>query len=602
MRKQTWPEKWLRILKIRAYLLVKWVSERIAQRNYLILVSIAIGMASGLVAVIMKWSVHHVRLWLHGNDPASSQLGFVFFPLIGIALTAFFVKWILRRPLDAGLASLIQAISRRRVDVATYETYAHIIGSSLTVGAGGSVGLEAPIIRTGSAVGFNLARLLGVERKKQILFLACGAAAGLGAIFNSPVAGVIFAFEVLISDIAVASFIPLLIAAATGAVVAKVLYYEQIFFLPVTDWQLHALPFYLLLGVCCGLFSVYMVRATTWGGNRLSVWIPPGYWRIIIGGLGLGLLIFAMPPLFGEGYSTVNALVAGKPEAILAHSPFYFLASKPWFIAGFAFLVVLAKPWATAITLGSGGSGGKFAPTLFIGAILGFAFVYSINQTGWVTLNTANFIAVAMAGLISGVFKSPLTGIFLIAEITGGYVLFIPLMLVSALSYFVSNYFEPHSLFTRELARLGAWAPAHERDRNILQNLTLEPLLETEFSILHPDQTLGSFVKIIARSKRNVFPVVDTDGLFKGIILLDDVREVMFDTLQHERVTVRSLMHKAPATVQINEPMEEVMKKFDDYQAWNLPVLDQGRYMGFVSKSSIFNRYREQLVDQEEQF
>lgn len=583
--------------KIRGYLLLKWVSERITQRNYLIIVSIVIGVAAGLVAGIMKWSVHHVRIWLHGSDPTTSRWGFVLFPVVGILLTVVFVRYLLRKPLDAGLASLIFSLSRKRVDIAPFETYAHIIGSSLTVGAGGSVGLESPIIRTGAAVGANLARLMGVGRKKQVLFLACGAAAGLGAIFNSPVAGVIFAFEILVTDIAVASFIPLLIAAASGAVVAKIFYYEQIFFLPVQEWRIEALPFYLLLGIFTGVNAAYIIRSLSIGGKRFAEWFQPTYLRIIAGGLFLGLMIFLMPPLFGEGYDTINALLAGRVESVLEHSPFYWLSGHPWFIVGFTFLVVLAKPWAAALTVASGGSGGKFAPSMFYGALLGFAFAYGVNQLGWVQLNISNFIAVAMAGIISGVFKSPLTGIFLIAEITGGYVLFVPLMIVSALSYFVSNFFEPNSIFTRDLVRQGIWAPAHERDRNILHNMSVLGLVETDFRTLKPEQTLGEFVKIIANSRRNVFPVIGENRQFKGIVLLDDVREIMFNKDQYDKTKVANVMHNAPDIVDISDPMEKVMQKFEYHQAWNLPVVDKGRYLGFVSKSSIFNKYRELLID-----
>ena len=591
-----WLLKIYRYWNIRFYHLIKWTSEHISQRNYLIIVSIIIGLVAGLVAVLLKVLVHTVREWMYGNDPTSGRLGFVFFPLVGILLTVLYVRFLLKKPLGSGLSDLLYAIGRNKIKIPLYDTYAHVITSSLTVGFGGSVGLEAPIIRTGSAIGANLADLLRVGRKKQTLFLACGAAAGMAAIFNSPIGGGVFAFEVLLVEVAVHSFIPLLIAAATGAVVAKLLFYEQLFFLPTDGWRFEALPFYFLIGGICGFAAVYMIRTTIRMKNYFSQNERP-LLQIGLGALGLGLLIFLMPPLFGEGYDTINNLLQGKFTALADRSPFYQYLQKEWLLLIFAVLLLLAKAFASAFTIGLGGNGGVFAPSMFTGALLGFVFAHAINMTGWIELRTANFMAVAMAGLLSGVFKSPLTGIFLIAEITGGYTLFVPLMLVSAIAYFTSNYFEPYSVFTTELYQKGLWVPPHERDRSILQTMSVAPLVETNFRVIHPEQTLRQFVKTIAKSRRNVFPVVDANGMFKGVILLDDVREIMFETALYDSTLVHDIMHNPPATVDLHEPMDKVMDKFEHYQAWNLPVVDQGRYLGFVSKSTIFNQYRQMLIE-----
>lgn len=591
-----WLTRLYRYYKIQIYHLIKWLSERIAQPNYLIIVSIIIGLVSGLVAVLLKFLVHTVREWMYGNDPTSGRLGFVFFPIIGILLTVVYGRFFLRKLVDSNLGSLIHAISGKKINIPLNETYTHVVSSSLTVGFGGSVGLEAPIIRTGSAIGANLARMLRVGRKKQTLFLACGAAAGMSAIFNSPIGGVIFAFEVLLTEVAVHSFIPLLISAATGAVVAKMLYYEQLFFLPSNDWNIEAIPFYILLGILCGFCSVYMIRTNIRLKNYFANTERP-LLQVGLGGLALGLMIFLMPPLFGEGYDTINNLLEGKFTALADRSIFYQFLQNDWLLLGFAVFILLAKAFASAFTLGIGGNGGVFAPSMFTGALLGFVFAHAINLSGFFSLREENFMAVAMAGLLSGVFKSPLTGIFLIAEITGGYALFVPLMLVSAIAYFVSNYFEPYSIFTKELYKKGLWVPAHERDRNILKTMSVEPLVETNFRTLTPAQTLGEFVKKIAKSKRNVFPVIDDEGKFQGIILLDDVREIMFEAELYEKTTVQDLMHNPPAIVDIREPMEQVMDKFEYHNAWNLPVVDQGRYIGFVSKSSIFNQYRKMLIE-----
>ncbi|MBK7871806.1 MAG: chloride channel protein [Saprospiraceae bacterium] len=346
----------------------------------------------------------------------------------------------------------------------------------------------------------------------------------------------------------------------------------------------------------CGLVSVHIIRTTirmkTYFNKKDRPLIQVG-----LGGLALGLMIFLMPPLFGEGYDTINNLLQGKYLALADRSPFYNILQNEWLLLLFALLILFTKAFASAFTIGLGGNGGVFAPSMFTGAMLGFVFAHAINLTGLVELREANFMAVAMGGLLSGVFKSPLTGIFLIAEITGGYALFVPLMLVSAIAYFVSIYFEPYSVFTTELYQKGLWVPAHERDRSILQTMSVEPLVETNFRAIKPEFTLGEFVKIIAKSKRNVFPVIDHDGYFKGIILLDDVREIMFNTELYNETKVQDIMHNPPAVVDLHEPMEKVMDKFEQHQAWNLPVVDKGRYVGFVSKSTIFNQYRQMLIE-----
>lgn len=576
---------------------LKWVSERITQRNYQILVAIAIGIVAGLAAVAMKFSVAAVREWMYGNDPTHGNFGFVFFPIIGILLTRLYIRYGLKRKLDIGFPGLLYSLSRKKASLPRSDIYAHTISSSLTVGLGGSVGLEAPIVRTGSAIGSNLAKLLGVERKKQILFLACGASAGMAAIFNSPVAAVIFAFEVLITDIALPAFIPLLISAATGAVVARFFYFEPLFYLPAQDWSVEAIPLFILTGVLCGLYSTYLIRSLPFFEGLIKKVKPIGL-RLGLGGLLLGLLIFAMPPLFGEGYGTVNQLFQGNYTDLIETTVIYPLGKYGiWVIIGFAVLILLAKPIATGFTLALGGNGGVFAPSMFAGGILGFIAASAFNQLGFIQAPVADFVAVGMAGILSGVIKSPLTAIFLIAEITGGYSLFVPLMIVVAISYFVTYYFEPQSIFTKVMYQQGIWAPSHEKDKVILQNMDLGALVENNFSTLRPEQTLGEFVHIIAQSSRNLFPVVDTQGRFLGIVLLDDVREIMFRPEKYDAVIVSELMHQPPAILRHDEPMDSVMDKFERNQAWNLPVVQDGKYLGFVSKSTILGQYRELLQD-----
>ncbi len=573
---------------------IQWMSSHISERSYQVLVAIIIGIVAGLSAVIMKGSVARVRDWMHGNDPTQGNFGFVFFPIIGILLTVFYIRYILRKKLNIGFPGLIYAISKKQVNLPKHETYSHIITSALTVGLGGSLGLEAPIVRTGSAIGSNLARQLRVGRRRQTLFLTCGAAAGMAAIFNSPVAAVIFAFEVLLTDIALSSFIPLLIASATGAVVARFFYYEQLFYLPTTDWQVGSIPYYALLGLCCGLLSTYMLRMTLFFQNYFQK-KKNQQQKLIFGGLALGGLIFLMPPLFGEGYITVNQLLKSEYSAITEHSLIYQYSGDIWVVVIFAAAVILTKAIASAATLAMGGNGGVFAPAMFSGAILGFIFAISMNMSGVTHLQVADFIAVGMAGILSGLIKSPLTGIFLIAEITGGYSLFVPLMIVSALAYFVTYYFEPQSIFTKELYQKGLWVPSHQRDRHILKRMELEDLVERNFSTVNSSGTLGDLVKVISSSRRNVFPVLNDDGVLQGILLLDDVRELMFKPEMYETTLVKEIMYPPPTTLTAGEPMESVMEKFERYQAWNLPVLKNGKYDGFVSKSSVFGKYRELL-------
>ncbi len=579
---------------------LRGLSTKIAERNYLLLVSAIIGAVAGLGAVLLKSLVFALKDWLHGQQPDAERFWFVVLPLAGVLLRLLADRVLFQETLSPGLSNLIYAISRKKVNLPVRDTYGHIIGSGLTVGFGGSVGLEAPIIRTGSAIGSNLARLLLVGRKKQTLFLACGASAGMAAIFNTPIAGVLFAFEVLLREIALHSFVPLIIAAVTATLMSSVLYYQKIFFLPDVAWNISEIPWFVGLGLLCGLLSVYLIRTVNVVNSHFNGF-HRGSYRFLLGGLSLGLLIFLMPPLFGEGYATVNALLESRITELLDHSPFYGWRTEWWFMLLFLIFILFAKSLATAITLSIGGNGGVFAPAMFTGATLGYLFVEVLNHLGGFQLEGSNFIVVAMAGMLSGVFKAPLTGIFLIAEITGGYNLFVPLMLVSALAYFIGAYFEPHSIFTRELFQQGLWVPVHEKDLTILKNMEITALVETDFAVVAPEASLGEFVRVIASSKRNIFPVVASDQSLRGIVLLDDVRELMFDTSAYERVKVEDLMHRPPAVADITESMDRVMNKFDQHDIWNLPVLKEGKYVGFVSKSHIFSHYRRVLQDQKEE-
>lgn len=584
----------VRIANVWLWKFIRWSSENISRRNFLIIVSIITGVVVGIASMMLKVFVHFIQKILQGEDPTSENLWYMVFPMIGILLTILFIEKILKRNYEKGLSSLIYSISRRKIHIEKDEAYSHIVTSGLTVGFGGSVGLEAPIIRTGSAIGYLLGRLMQLSKKDQTMILACGAAAGMAAVFNSPIAGVIFAFEVLLPEIAIGSFIPLLISAATAAVVSRFLYTEQIFFLITEGWRMEAIPFYFILGGVCGIVSAYMIRMVLRVERYFDQW-KNARARLVVGGLALGVLIFLMPPLYGEGYETVNSLLEHRYLQLADHSIFYRLAENDYFLIAFALLMVFAKIIASGLTIGAGGNGGIFAPSMFTGATLGFAFSHGVNLLGFVNLREENFIAVAMCGILSGVMSAPLTGIFIIAEVTGSYGLFVPLMIVSAISFFVTRYFEKNSVYTKELEEKGLWTPPEDRDRSVLMQMRLSDLLETDFAVLQPDQTLGQFIHMVSNSRRNVFPVVAADGKFLGVILLDDIRSIMFKQEMYETVFVKDLMHDPPAILHLHEHMEMVMEKFEFHQAWNLPVVENEKYMGFVSKSAIFNHYRQRL-------
>ncbi len=468
--------------------------------------------------------------------------------------------------------------------------YSHILTSGVTVGFGGSAGLEAPIVITGSALGSNIATRLKFNDGERILLLACGAASGIAAVFNCPIAGVIFAFEVLLTDITIPLFIPLLISTATSIIVSKLLYNGQLFYLITNDWYYHAIPFYILLGIICGLLSVYITRVSLFVEEKMGTG-RAAYVKAIAGGLILGGMIFLFPALFGEGYTTVNALLNGSYPEVVSNSPFVSFSEHPWTLLLIVFIIVMIKPFATALTLGSGGNGGIFAPSLFIGALTGFGLAYLVNTTGVSALHVSNFVAVGMAGIMAGVIHAPLTAIFLIAEITGGYVLFVPLMIVSALSYFISRYYEPYSIYTKKLEQKGH-AVTHDKDLNVLRQIILSDLIEKDFIPVSISGTFQILKDAFTKSNRNVFPVIDDDNLFIGIILLDDVKELLLNPDANETVAIAGLVNRSVLIIETHESMYNVMKKLEGSNLWNIPVTENGKYVGFVSRSTILSYYR----------
>ena len=473
-----------------------------------------------------------------------------------------------------------------------------MITSAITVGFGGSVGLEAPIVVTGSAIGSNLARLFRLSYKKRTLLLGCGAAGAISAIFNSPITGVIFAMEVILTEVKINRFIPLLLASVCGQIVALVLLGEDILFsLKLTaSFQASETAYYLIFGVICGLTSLYFTR-TMYVFEDAVTKLKNDFGRGLVGGLALALIILTFPPIYGEGYKTIISLLSGTAPEIFHHSFLYWFSDHEAYVLLFLLLIFLVKPIAAALTIGAGGSGGIFAPSLFMGAIAGFVFSSTTNQVTNATLNTNNFTLVGMCGVVSGVLHAPLTAIFLIAEITSGYVLFVPLMLVSAISYSTISYFEKHSIYTKRLIEAGDLIQ-YDKDLIVLSLIDLKKIIEKDLLTIHPKANLDDLVKLVKKSKRNIFPVVNENKELEGIVTLDHIREMMFDEQERKNIIINTIMQNPPANVSTKDKMQEVMNKFEVTQAWNLPVIDDGEYIGFISKSSIFNAYRNKLIKQ----
>ncbi len=576
-----------------------WRSRHISNNTFLILVSIVVGIVAGLAAIALKMVVHYIQHLLHSvlENPSFNFLLFVF-PLIGILLTVFYVQRFRKGKLGRGVANILYSVAKRSSNIERDKTYSHMISSALTIGFGGSAGLEAPIVVTGAAIGSTTARDLKMNYRERTLMLACGTAAGIAAIFNSPIAGVLFAVEVILYEFTIPAFIPLLIASATASVLSNLLYKGQLFYLVTKGWAMNAIPFYIVLGIIMGLISVYVTRMSI----RTEGLFKSGkkrYRKALVGGVILGLMIFILPPLYGEGYYTIENLLAEKYKALLESSLFTGYADNPWFIVLIGAILVFVKIIATSVTIGAGGNGGIFAPSLFIGAVTGFVFAHTVNLLGIIHLTEGNFIVAAMAGALSGVVHAPLTAIFLIAEITGGYALFVPLMIVSSLSYLITRYFEPYSVYMRKLVEKGLHK--RDKDKSVLTKMKLKNMVERDLVPVKENNTLGELVDKIAHSKRNIFPVLDEKERLLGIVLLENIREIMFNHELYATTLVKDLMTAPPAVLDIEEDMYEAMKKFERYNAWNLPVTVNGKYVGFVSKSAIFTRYRSMLIKQSEQ-
>lgn len=588
--------KWELIIKINQ--LIVLAQERLSKKQFILLSSVLVGLSVGIASILLKSFVHLIFTLATYKPIVSLKYLYLILPVTGIFLTVWCVKKILKGKLEKGLPPVHYAIAKKSGIMPREQMYAQLLTSSLTVGLGGSAGLEAPIVVTGAAWGSNFAKTYRLDYKDRTLLLACGVAAGIGAAFNAPIAGVLFALEVLLLDIGISAFTPLIIAAATGALVSKVFLKDDILFsFPQSvAFNYFHVPFYVLLGIITGLLAVYHQRVFLKLEHLFSHLKIGAYKKVFLAGTLLALLILFFPGLFGEGYASIKLLATNHTSEIFENSILSELSNHPWMMLALLLLTLLLKVVATAITLGSGGNGGNFAPSLFVGAHAGFIFAAFINLLFALSLPVSNFTLVGMAGILSGIYHAPLTALFLIAEITGGYNLLIPLMIVSSISFAISRYFEKYGMDTKKLASSGLIL-TNDKDKNILNSITTSRLVETDFIKLFPTQTLGSFVKVISGSRRNIFPVVNDQNKLLGIIVLDNVREIIFKHELYEKVLVKELMSMPPEVIAPYESMDSVMKKFDETGAWNLPVIDQGTYIGFISKSSIFSNYRNKLID-----
>ena len=575
-----------------------WRVEHIQQKHFVLFLSIIVGLLSGFAAVILKNSVHFIQQLIStGSSQNIYNYLYFIFPLVGLFITGLFIKYIQRVPVNDGIPGVLFAISKKNSIIKVINTYTSIITSAITVGFGGSLGLEGPTVSTSAALGSNLGRWFKLDYKTTTLLIGCGAVGAMSGIFNAPIAALVFALEVFMFDLTLTSMIPFLVASVTAALTSRMMLGDNVLFnIQIKDVFLASdLPFYILLGIFTGLISVYFNKMF-WMIDELFEKIKQPFIKVLIGGSLLGVLLFLIPPLYGEGFVTIKLLFSGNYTDIVNKSFLYPYKDNVLIMLGLLFGLIFFKVIASSLTFGAGGVGGVFAPSLFIGASGGFLFAKTLNHLGLTTLSESNFTLVGMAGLIAGVLHAPLTSLFLIAEITSGYELIIPLMITATIAYLTSKYFIPHSIYNMQLAKRGELISRH-KDKAVLTLMNLEQEVEKNFNIIPPSSTLGDLVKVVSLAKRNLFPVVDENGILCGIITLDHIREIMFQPDLYQTVSVESLMILPQDYINVTDSMDEVMKKFTISNAWNLPVLENDKYVGFVSKSKLFTAYRKMLID-----
>ncbi len=583
-------------------LILHWLHSKMNRNQFLLLSGILVGCSAGLAGVILKSLVHYIHYVITYKVHFSTQVIFyIVFPFLGIVLTTLVVIWFFKGQSRKGIPAILHEIARNSSLIPPVKMYSQILQSAITVGLGGSAGLESPIAVTGAALGSNYARTYKLGYKERTLLLAAGATAGIAAAFNAPIAGMMFAFEILLTGVVFSDFMPLIVAAVCGSLLSKIILQEEALFHfeSRVAFNYHNVPYYIALGILSGFYARYYVVIS----QKMEHFFHTLNWtalqRAILGGILVSALCVAMPPLFGEGYTSVKSLAAGNGEAILQNSFFRYLPLQSWMILVFTGCVCLLKALAASVTIQSGGNGGNFAPSLFAGGFLGFFYAMACQQMGFADTPVTNLVIVGMAGVMAGVMYAPLTAIFLIAESSSGYDLFIPLMIVSTISFLMAKWFSPISPEIKELAKDGK-VFTHAHDKNILLLLKMDDLIEKDVQTVSIDATLREIIELVKTGGRNIIAVVNQDQLFEGIITLDDIRPVMFNPEMYDKITVKKLMQAPPAVVNLKDNINVVIKKFDTAQAWNLPVIQDKQLVGFISKSSILNKYRSLLQEYSE--
>ncbi|MEO6832260.1 MAG: chloride channel protein [Chitinophagaceae bacterium] len=581
----------------------QWRKHKISNNNFLILVAMFVGAGGGAAASILKELTHFVASFLQ-NDLTWKYKYYLyfFFPLIGIFLTVLYIRtFIRRRTFQHGIPPILYNISHNSSRLDFHNIYSQIISSALTVGLGGSAGLEAPAVASGAAIGSNIARFFGLNYREVTLLLACGGAAGIAGAFNSPVAGMIFAIEVMLPEFSIPAVVPLLISSAVASVVSQVIYHEPLFAFVTRSWHMEAFWYYIVFGIIFGIYSIYFSKLNTSIHKRFHK-IKNRYNKVLIGGLLLGVMIALMPALYGEGYITIQKLLNGNYQSLLANSFFSDYQGLAWVLVLFALLSMVGKTFACVITMSAGGNGGMFGPSVVVGGLSGFVFAYGCNVAGIAHLDVTNFIVAGMAASVSAVMHAPLTGIFLAAEITGGYALMVPLMIVSAISYFINKAALKYSIYTIELAHSGDLVSQENKDHNVLRRIKLKYLLEKDFVILRPNDLISARRTDIIHTNRNVFPVVNENGVLTGILYSDTLLEYLVSDKEEDRNrVVKDIAQPADRKLDINTPMTQVVQQMEKFDTRILPVTDaENKYLGFVTKNGIFTKYRHILLRQQD--
>lgn len=577
---------------------IEWREKHVPQNQFILLLSLLVGVLSALAAYALKHLIHFIQHLLTGGfDAHTFNWLYLVYPVIGILITGLFIRKIVRDDISHGVTKVLYAISCRMGRIRRHNTWSSLIASGITIGFGGSVGAESPIVMTGSAIGSNLGSFFKMEKKVMMLLIGCGAAGAVSGIFKAPIAGLVFVIEVLMLDLTMSSLLPLLISSVTAATLSYILMgTEATFeFHMENAFSIARVPHVMMLGVVCGLVSLYFTHVTVAIERQFKKLNNP-YVKLAIGGSILSVLIFLFPPLYGEGYETIIHLINGSSENIILENSLFYGHAKLLFL--YMLFIILFKAVASTVTNCGGGCGGIFAPSLFLGCVTGYLFAGLCNMSGiGLPVSDKNFALFGMAALMSGVFHAPLTGVFLIAELTGGYALFLPLMIVSVCSYLTVRMFDSNNIYAVRLAQRGELI-THHKDQAVLTILKVSDVIEKNFMCVSPDMDLGQLTSVVAKTKRNIFPVVNAANRLVGIIYLDDIRHMMFRQELYHRYSVATLMREVTERLSIEEPMEAVMRKFEESGAWNLPVEDiNGEYIGFISKSAIFTAYRKTLLE-----